>query len=134
MQNTSRGGRVSSQYIVALLLAVSHSASAAPVIHDIIIRNGMIYDGSGAPPVAGDVAIDGDRIAYVGPHRALKARRTLDAKGRAVSPGFTATPGRIIRGRAWIGRPGGGCRNSAQEWQSSPATSDRNSKYRERSP
>jgi len=45
-----------------------------------------------------------------------------------------ATPGRIIRGRAWTGRPGGGCRNSAQEWQWSPATSDRKSKYRERSP
>jgi N-acyl-D-amino-acid deacylase len=45
-----------------------------------------------------------------------------------------ATPGRIIRGRAWVGRPGGGCRNSAQEWQWSPAIGNQYSKHRGRSP
>ena len=34
------------------------------MIHDIVIRNGMIYDGSGGPPFAGEVAIDGDHIVY----------------------------------------------------------------------
>jgi N-acyl-D-amino-acid deacylase len=99
---------VSYQYIVALMLAVGHSASAVPVIHDIVIRNGMIYDGSGGPPFAGDVAFDDDRIAYVGPHRALKARKTFDAKGRAVSPGFIDMMGHseeslLIDGRALSG-------------------------------
>jgi N-acyl-D-amino-acid deacylase len=108
MQNSSRGCRVSYQYIVALLLAVSHSASAAAAIHDVVIRNGMIYDGSGGPPFAGDVAIDGDRIVYVGPHRALKARKTVDAKGHAVSPGFIDMMGHseealLVDGRAVSG-------------------------------
>jgi len=108
MQNCKGGCRVSYQYIVALMLAVGHSASAVPVIHDIVIRNGMIYDGSGGPPFAGDVAFDDDRIAYVGPHRALKARKTFDAKGRAVSPGFIDMMGHseeslLIDGRALSG-------------------------------
>jgi N-acyl-D-amino-acid deacylase len=108
MKSSSSGGRVSHQYIVALILAVGHSAPAASAIHDVVIRNGMIYDGSGGPPFAGDVAIDGDRIAYVGPHRALKARKTIDAGGRAVSPGFIDMMGHseeslLIDGRAVSG-------------------------------
>jgi len=34
--------------------------------HDVVIRGGTIYDGSGGSPFAADVAIDGDRIAAVG--------------------------------------------------------------------
>jgi N-acyl-D-amino-acid deacylase len=48
----------------------------------------MIYDGSGKPPFRGDLAIDRDRITYVGPHRTLKGRREIDAHGMAVAPGF----------------------------------------------
>jgi N-acyl-D-amino-acid deacylase len=53
-----------------------------------IIRGGMIYDGSGNPPVAGDVVIEGDRITHVGPAVAPPAGRVLDAGGLAVAPGF----------------------------------------------
>jgi N-acyl-D-amino-acid deacylase len=56
--------------------------------HDLVIRNGMIYDGSGKPPYLGAIAIDGDRIAYVGPPRKLAAGTVIDAKGRAIAPGF----------------------------------------------
>jgi N-acyl-D-amino-acid deacylase len=47
----------------------------------------MLYDGTGGPPVRGDVAIDGDRISTV---RTVSARgaRELDATGLAVAPGF----------------------------------------------
>ena len=34
--------------------------------HDIVIRNGIVIDGTGAQGVAADVAIDGDRISHVG--------------------------------------------------------------------
>ena len=100
--------RGSHQYIVALIFAVCHSVPAAAAIHDVVIRNGMIYDGSGRPPFAGDVAIDGDRIVYVGPHRALTARKSIDARGRAVSPGFIDMMGHseeslLIDGRAVSG-------------------------------
>ncbi|HUQ41172.1 MAG TPA: D-aminoacylase [Candidatus Limnocylindrales bacterium] len=55
--------------------------------HDIVVRGGTVYDGSGRPPVVGDVAIDGDSIAFVGavPERGA---REVDARGLAVAPGF----------------------------------------------
>jgi N-acyl-D-amino-acid deacylase len=54
----------------------------------VLIRGGTIYDGSGGAPYVGDVALRGDRIAYVGPRAPGRAARTVDATGKAVSPGF----------------------------------------------
>jgi N-acyl-D-amino-acid deacylase len=56
-------------------------------MHDIVIRNGDVVDGTGSPPRQADVAIDGDRITLVGtvPDR---GRREIDATGRLVTPGF----------------------------------------------
>lgn len=54
----------------------------------LLIRDGMLIDGTGAPGRAADVAVDGDRIAAVGPRLAGEARRVLDASGRVVAPGF----------------------------------------------
>jgi N-acyl-D-amino-acid deacylase len=56
--------------------------------YDLLIKGGRIYDGTGAPPYVGDVGIRGDRIAYVGKPRPMSAKRTLEAHGQAVSPGF----------------------------------------------
>jgi N-acyl-D-amino-acid deacylase len=55
--------------------------------HDVVIRGGMIYDGSGAPPFDADVAIDRDRIIAIGTV-AERGRTELDAGGLAVAPGF----------------------------------------------
>jgi N-acyl-D-amino-acid deacylase len=66
--------------------ALASSASGAG--HDTIIRNGTIFDGSGKPPLHGDVAIDGDRITYVGPHAPGHGRIEVDAHSKAVTPGF----------------------------------------------
>ncbi len=52
--------------------------------YDLIIRGGTIYDGSGQPGYVGDVAVRGDRIAYVGPKAPGDAPREIDATGRAV--------------------------------------------------
>ncbi|MBA3577056.1 MAG: amidohydrolase family protein [Sphingomonas sp.] len=64
--------------------------AAAPVVqpYDVVIRGGTIYDGSGGTPFLGDVAISGDRIAFVGPQAPAPGRQTIDATGMAVSPGF----------------------------------------------
>ncbi len=56
--------------------------------YDVLIRNGMIYDGSGSRPYAGDVAVNGDTIAAVGPRMKARGRIEIDAAGRAVAPGF----------------------------------------------
>jgi N-acyl-D-amino-acid deacylase len=56
--------------------------------YDLLVRGGTVYDGSGSPGFTGDVAIQGDRIAYVGPKAPGSARREIDAAGRAVAPGF----------------------------------------------
>jgi N-acyl-D-amino-acid deacylase len=56
--------------------------------YDIVIRGGVLYDGTGAPGTAGDVAIGDGRIAAIGPTLADAAAKTIDAAGLAVCPGF----------------------------------------------
>jgi N-acyl-D-amino-acid deacylase len=76
---------------VALALAVAGflaTSAAPPAGYSIIIRGGTIYDGSGGAPYVGDVALKGDKILYVGPRAPGRAARTIDAIGKAVSPGF----------------------------------------------
>ena len=53
---------------------------------DIVIRGGTVFDGSGAPGRAADVAIAGGVIREIGPK--LRGERELDASGCAVAPGF----------------------------------------------
>jgi len=55
---------------------------------DLIIRNGVIYDGSGQEPVTGDIAIQGDKIAAIGHLAVAKAKLEIDAGGLAIAPGF----------------------------------------------
>lgn len=69
-----------------LLLIVASTALAAD--YDVIVRNGMIYDGTGAPPYAADVAINGDRLVAIGDFSGQTADTNIDATGLAVAPGF----------------------------------------------
>jgi N-acyl-D-amino-acid deacylase len=55
---------------------------------DIIIRDGTVFDGTGAPRFKADVAITGDRITAVGELGTLTATREVIATGKAVAPGF----------------------------------------------
>ena len=58
-------------------------------MHDLVIRSGLVVDGTGAPARVADVAVDGDRIVeVVEPGAAGPARRTVDADGLLVTPGF----------------------------------------------
>ncbi|MEC9345371.1 MAG: D-aminoacylase [Pseudomonadota bacterium] len=56
-------------------------------MHDLIIRGGTLYDGTGAKAVTGDVAIAGDRIVAVGKVEG-RARREIAADGLMVTPGW----------------------------------------------
>ena len=74
------------------LLVLMASAAAGQTSYDVLIRNGRVLDGSGRPGVMADVAIRGDRIAAVGKRPGASAKRTVDASGLVVSPGFTPAP------------------------------------------
>jgi N-acyl-D-aspartate/D-glutamate deacylase len=56
-------------------------------MHDIVIRNGLVYDGTGTEPFAADVAIEKGRIVAIGAID-QKGREEIDARGCAVTPGF----------------------------------------------
>jgi len=74
----------------AVLASLACSCTSPPPAprYDLIIRDGLIVDGSGEAPVRGSVAIEGDRIAAVGDLGGATTTREIDAKGLAVAPGF----------------------------------------------
>lgn len=74
--------------VVAACTVLFHAGCAPAPEHDVLIRNGTIYDGGGAAPYTGDIAIDADRIVAVGPSLKARGRTTIDAVGLAVAPGF----------------------------------------------
>src|SRR5579883_2095143 len=57
-------------------------------MHDIILRGGTIYDGTGHNAFAGDVAIDGQHIAAMERRIVQNAHMEIDVAGMAVAPGF----------------------------------------------
>jgi N-acyl-D-amino-acid deacylase len=73
---------------LAWLTVFLTSPGAPAQEYDVIIRGGTVYDGSGGPAVVADIAVRGDAIAAVGNLGGAKGRREIDARGRAVAPGF----------------------------------------------
>jgi N-acyl-D-amino-acid deacylase len=55
---------------------------------DLVIRNGRIIDGTGSPWYSSDLGIRDGRIAAIGRLEGAKAKRTVDASGKVVAPGF----------------------------------------------
>src|SRR5688500_1477314 len=55
--------------------------------HDLVIRDGVVIDGSGAPRFTADIGIQGGRIAEIG-RISSRGTEEIDAEGRVVSPGF----------------------------------------------
>jgi N-acyl-D-amino-acid deacylase len=56
--------------------------------YDLIIRNARVVDGTGSPWYRADIGIRGDEIAAIASHIDGEARRTIDATGHVVAPGF----------------------------------------------
>lgn len=57
-------------------------------MYDIVIRKGLIVDGTGQQGFIGDIAINGDRIVKMGPAISENGIREVDAEGKVVMPGF----------------------------------------------
>jgi len=77
--------RPSAALAAALLLFAA--CTTAPAV-DVVLRGGTIYDGTGAAPYVGDVAIVGDSIVAVGDVGAVRGTREVNVSGLAVAPGF----------------------------------------------
>jgi N-acyl-D-amino-acid deacylase len=90
---TSRRSFLGTAGSALLGVAVAPTLPALPsfhrrAAHDVVIRGGTVFDGTGAAGRELDVAISGDRIAAIAPHIAERGREELDARGLAVAPGF----------------------------------------------
>lgn len=56
--------------------------------YDLVIKNGLIYDGLGGSPILADIGIRGDIIGKIGKIQTRKGKHVIDAQGLSVSPGF----------------------------------------------
>ncbi|MEO8809529.1 MAG: D-aminoacylase [Rhodanobacter sp.] len=75
-------------FVVALGLPGFGAQGATVPSYDIVIRNGMVIDGTGSPGYSADVAIKDGRIAAIGRLGQVDATQFIDAQGMVVTPGF----------------------------------------------
>lgn len=73
---------------IVFATVVFANSCARPPQYDVVIRNGRVCDGSGAPCSAGGVAIKGDTIAKVGDLGDARGRIERDVHGQVIAPGF----------------------------------------------
>jgi dihydroorotase/N-acyl-D-amino-acid deacylase len=88
VMKTARIRRYAVPGLLLCLCAFVASLIAQAPAYDLILRNGRIVDGTGSPWYRGDVAIRGDTIVRIAVSISEPARRTIDAGGRVITPGF----------------------------------------------
>ena len=91
--------------LLAVLALSVATGGSRPEGFDVVIRGGMVYDGTGTAGRRADVGLRGDAIAQVGDLSAASARTVVDARGLAVAPGFInmlswSTESLIVDGRS----------------------------------
>jgi N-acyl-D-amino-acid deacylase len=74
--------------LVALLLSAISLAQNSPAEFDLVITNGHIIDGTGSPWYSGDIGIRDGKIVAIGNLSTSARKRTIDAAGKVVAPGF----------------------------------------------
>jgi N-acyl-D-amino-acid deacylase len=78
----------SNHKLLAIISFLFFTCQNEPVVCDLLIYNGTIYDGSGSDPYIGSVGITDDKIIYVGKNTRFEADTIIDATALSVSPGF----------------------------------------------
>lgn len=87
MKNQSRTGYLT--FFMLLLIGIfTNNVNAQNPLFDILIRNGKIIDGTGNPWFRADIAILKGKIVAIGQLDSAQAKRTINAAGMVVSPGF----------------------------------------------
>ena len=74
--------------IIFLALLILPRAGAQSAVFDLVITHGRIIDGTGSPWYSGDIGIRGGTIAAIGNLSGQERKRTIDAHGEVVAPGF----------------------------------------------
>jgi dihydroorotase/N-acyl-D-amino-acid deacylase len=74
--------------LILIILFASATLFAQTPAFDLVITNGHIVDGTGSPWYSGDLGIRGGKIAAIGNLSAVPRKRTIDAAGKVVAPGF----------------------------------------------
>lgn len=87
MTTSRRGFLTSSATSLAAFAAAPAIVTRRPD-HDLVIRSGTLFDGTGGPGVPRDIAISGGRLVGVAPRIAERGAEEIDARGLAVAPGF----------------------------------------------
>ena len=84
--------KVSLLLLLGMFLFSTFSNESKPITpdidYDLLIRNGLVVDGTGRSAYKGDLAIKGDRIVRIGNLKSATAKRVIDARGLVVAPGF----------------------------------------------
>ena len=75
-------------FLISILLLNLILSCSEGVKVDVVIENGIIYDGTGNSSFKGSVAIKDEKIVYVGSPKSFQAKKRIDATDQAVSPGF----------------------------------------------
>ena len=74
--------------LATLLLIASVCCAQTAQSFDVVITNGHIIDGTGSPWYSGDIGIRDGKVAAIGNLGGVSAKRTIDAHGDVVAPGF----------------------------------------------
>lgn len=74
--------------VAGVLWTTAFATADEPVNANLLLKGGILYDGSGGDPVVGDVAIAGGRIVAVGKFEVGSADLTIDCNGLVIAPGF----------------------------------------------
>ena len=116
------GKYVREEHALSLESAI-HKLAALPASNLSLPDRGLLKPGYVADVVVFDPATIADHATYDKPHQLATGVSEVLVNGRlALSKGVAtgAATGRVVRGRAWTGRAGGGCRASGRDWAWNP--------------